>query len=156
MEEDRKNEISETLREELKKIIASPFYIRTEYGTSAISVVIARSRKPGANSSKEPEGWYRDFANGVAFKYEASFRTAVEEDGNLVYDGFFWPADHLAPAEKGMRVCIAAIKDFMAGVSAAGQIDLDQAVNAARLSAALKAAVVSVANTRRGDRGDNL
>jgi hypothetical protein len=155
VEENKKEEIRGILKEELKKIIASPFCIEIEYGTSVVSVAIARSRKPGANSSKEPEDWYRDFANGVAFKHEASFRTAIDEEGNLVYDGFFWSADHLMPVEKGIRICVAAMKDFMAGVSAAGQIDLDQAVNAARLSAALKAAAASVC-AKRGDRGDNL
>jgi len=153
VKKEKKKEMSEILREELKKIIALPFYVGTKY--PVIWVAIARSRKPGANSSKEPEGWYRDFAKEVAFKYEASFRTVLDEEGNLVYDGFFWSADHLLPVEKGIRICVAAMQDFMAGVSAAGQIDLDQAINAARLSAALKTVAVS-ACAKRGDRGDNL
>jgi hypothetical protein len=153
VKKEKKKEISEILREELKKIIALPFYVGTKY--PVIWVAIARSRKPGANLSKEPEGWYRDFAKIVAFKYEVSFRTVFDEEGNLVYDGFFWSADHLLPVEKGIRICVAAMKDFMTGLSAAGQIDLDQAINAARLSAALKTVAVS-ACAKRGDRGDNL
>jgi hypothetical protein len=59
-------------------------------------------------------------------------------------------------AIKDANHCIAAIKDFIAGIEAGGKIDVDEAINAARLSAALKAGISSVKKTERGDRGDLL
>lgn len=149
------SEILENLRKKLEKLVASPFWVHIGYGTSVVFVAIARSRKLGANSSKQPEEWYCDFAKAIAKKYGASFDSTIEEEGNLVYDSFSWDIQKLGP-EKLIEVGVAAIKDFMAGVSAAGQINLEQAVNALKLSAALQAAAIPDSNAKRRDRGDNL
>ena len=148
-------EIASDLKEKLRGFIASPFWIDIEYGTSVVIIAVGRSRKAGANSDMEPENWYREFAKAVASKHRASFRTAVQEEGALVYDGFYWDIEKLAP-DKVIEICVAAIKDFMAGVSAVKRIDVDEAVAALKLNAALAAAVIPNIGIKRRDRGDNL
>lgn len=148
-------EIASDLKEKLRGFIASPFWIDIEHGTSVMSIAVGRSRKAGANSDMEPENWYWEFAKAVASKYGASFRTAIEDEGALVYDGFFWDIEELA-AEEVFKTCTAAIKDFMTGVSAVKRIDVDEAVTALKLNAALAAAVIPNIGAKRRDRGDNL
>ncbi len=149
--------MQEKLREALKKVIASDFRIDIGYfPKDPVIVAIARSRLRGLGSSNKPETWYRELGEKLAQKYKASFLVGIDEDGIFIYDGFAWGIEGLSLIDCDIKDCVAAIKDFMAGIEAGRAVDPDQVINAARLEAALEAAKLSVNKSAKGDRDDFL
>jgi hypothetical protein len=118
--------------------------------TSDIGIGLKKPRRYDTNQKRE--SWQKQFGEGVAIKYGVRFVCVIDECRGLVSATFSWDASEIHDADR----CVAAIKDFVAGIEAGKKIDVDEAINAARLSAALKAAISSGKKTERGDRGDLL
>jgi hypothetical protein len=147
-------EIRRKLEEALEKIIASDFWVSVDCcKKGAVVVAIGRTRKPGSVLPDEPEAWYRELGERIAMRDKASFMAGIDNEGRLVYDGFAWDMDF--PADCDTSRYVVAIRDFMAGVGAGRAVDVDQAVNAARLKAA-ETAILPDNKPARGDRDNSL